>query len=279
MAARSLQPFSGKPTFSLPLHPGHLKVPNINSTVLDAKDSKHISSFLIVTCSFNWESKSRLKPEAEAHFHPTKSRRFTLSRPWSSSASPKKHSFVIGLLYSPYWVRTVTARTIPSCPGWVNTILPKRSYSPWLVRFCNKHYVSSLQILSLLSLLLPLCKTRDVLFSKALPKEDKRLGLSPYFLWVDLSLSLISGLLAEVENGLVSAPLCHPHSLRNVWWGDYSVSLSASTKAVLSASLATILFCRTGFKVFLVHCISLSLRLEIPLNFLWCTKVLYFLFI
>ena len=39
---------------------------------------------------------------------------------------------MIGLLYSSYWVRTVTARTIPFCPGWVVTILPKSNIpSSW----------------------------------------------------------------------------------------------------------------------------------------------------
>ena len=56
----------------------------------------------------------------------------------------------------------------------------QRSYFSWLVRFCNKHYVSFLHILSLLSPLLPLCKTGDILLGKALPKEvGKRLRLSP----------------------------------------------------------------------------------------------------
>ena len=44
-----------------------IKRRNLNSTFLNAKDSKHICLFLIVTCSFNCQSKSRLKPEAEAH--------------------------------------------------------------------------------------------------------------------------------------------------------------------------------------------------------------------
>ena len=39
---------------------------NINSTVLNAKDSKHMCSFLIVTRSFNCQSKLRLKPEGKA---------------------------------------------------------------------------------------------------------------------------------------------------------------------------------------------------------------------
>ena len=43
-----------------------IKHRNINSTVLNAKDSKHMCSFLIVTCSFNCQSKLCLKPEGKA---------------------------------------------------------------------------------------------------------------------------------------------------------------------------------------------------------------------
>ena len=43
-----------------------IKHRNINSTVLTAKDSKHMCSFLIVTCSFNCQSKLCLKQEGKA---------------------------------------------------------------------------------------------------------------------------------------------------------------------------------------------------------------------
>ena len=43
-----------------------IKHRNINSTVLTAKESKHMCSFLIVTCSFNCQSKLCLKQEGKA---------------------------------------------------------------------------------------------------------------------------------------------------------------------------------------------------------------------
>ena len=135
----------------------------------------------------------------------------------------------------------------------------QRPYSPWLVRLCNMHYVSFLQILSPLSPRLPFYKTRDILISKAFPKQvDKRFKMSRKFRWVDLSLTNICLFIARVCS----------QKQKMIWRQCFWIAAcvmgrplnipSASTRAVLSASLATILFCSIDFNLFFVHCTNLS---------------------
>ena len=55
-----------------------------------------------------------------------------------------------------------------------------------------------------------------------------------------------------------NVPPKHPHRLRRVSCVRLFIIPSDSTRAILSASLATILLCSTDFKVFFVHCTNLS---------------------